>query len=260
MIKKQIVAVALILNIFVLTGFSQQEKSYTINEVIDKISARIQQLPDGQVIKNVSGSLSLSIKLNDTDYNNLKSAVEKVIGKSPSNPLKIEGNFVSVISLPGGKTEKFFFAGKSEVCSFYLYRNYDTVVCFLPELGIEMEDRMSEIRKVTGNDTPARDIMENLSVMMISNTLKTLFNQGKFWFYDAEISSTGLPDGKTLQILKKDDGKSIKMVVDTNLWIFKQVVFSDEKSTITMNFATQQDPKKIDLTDYMPQAITIDTT
>ncbi|MGB9642561.1 MAG: hypothetical protein ACPL3Q_05095, partial [Candidatus Ratteibacteria bacterium] len=90
MIKKQIVAVALILNIFVLTGFSQQEKSYTINEVIDKISARIQQLPDGQVIKNVSGSLSLSIKLNDTDYNNLKSAVEKVIGKSPSNPLKIE--------------------------------------------------------------------------------------------------------------------------------------------------------------------------
>ncbi len=257
--RKKLLAVAVIFCFFVLSGFSQQEKTYSINEVLDKIGARIQQLPDGQLIKNVSGSLSLSIKLNDTDYNNLKSAVEKVIGKSPSNPLKIDGNFVSVITLPGGKTEKFFFAGKSEVGSFYMYRNYDTIVFLLPELGIEVEDRVSEIRKLSGKDTPGKGMMEDLSIMMISNTLKTLFNQGKFWFYDAKMSTIEKSGNKLVQLEKTDDGKNITILIDTNLWLFNQVILKDNQFAITMNFIAPQDAKKVVLTDYMPQTITIDT-
>jgi len=257
---KMQVAVVMIFSFFVITGFSQQEKTYTINEVLDKIGARIQQLPDGQTIKNISGSMFLSIKLNDDDYNNLKSAAEKITGKTPSNPLKIDGNFVSVITVPGGKIEKFFFAGKSEVCNFYMYRNYDTVVFLLPELGIEMEDRMSEIRKLTGKDKPGKGIMEDLSAMMISSTLKTLFNQGKFWFYDAEMSVIEKSGNRFVQLKKTDDGKGITILIDTNLWLFNQVILKDHQSTVTMNFISPQDSKNVALTDYMPKSITIDTT
>ena len=109
--KKTVLLSGMILGlVFISFAEALEEKAYKPSEVVDKIGARISQLPDGQIIKNISGSIEFTVKLNETDYNNLKPVVGKLTGKGLSNPVAFKGNLACVLQIPGGKVEKFMLA------------------------------------------------------------------------------------------------------------------------------------------------------
>lgn len=261
---KKIIVFFIISGFFVIFGFAQQQQeTLTPIQIVEKIGERISQIPDGQVIKNVSGKMVFEIKLNETDYKNFKDLSEKLTGKTPTNPLRLEGNFVSVLKMPGGKIEKFFFSGSSYLGSVYIYRNLDDIVCMLPDIRIQIEDRLSEIKKLSSNQParlPENTFMSELSNLMVSNSLKTLFSMGKVWFYDSEISRIEKTGRKFVKMKKMEDEKGIEMTVDTMTYLFTEILLKDKQAQISMKFGVPEDIKKINLTDYMPQSIIIDTT
>ncbi len=257
---KKILAVVVITGLFAVVGFAQQE-TFTAAQIVDRVGARILQLPDGQIVKNISGSMTFTAKLNETDYSNLKPIAEKLIGKIPSNPVKFEGNFISVLQMPGGKVEKFMFAGKSELGSVYIYRNLDNFVCLLPDMSIQIEDKISEIRKLSSrgsSEFPEKTFMSDLSGFMISNSLKTLFSMGKTWFYDAELSTLEKSGKKLVKLTKTENKRSVEITVDPATSLFTELLFKNGKSTVLMEFCVPEDIKKIALTDYMPKSISLD--
>ncbi|HOQ82191.1 MAG TPA: hypothetical protein PLL89_03925 [bacterium] len=246
--------------IFCLVGSfaGAQEKIYKTTEVVDKVGARISQLPDGQVIKNISGSIEFTVKLNETDYNNLKPVVGKLTGKGLSNPVAFKGNFACVLQIPGGKVEKFMLSGKSDYGSIYVYRNLDDFLCLLPDIGVQIEDRISEIEKLSGKDLGSK-AMSDVSGLMVSSGLKALFNMGKIWLYDAELSTIENSGKKLVKLVKTDNGKNIEFIIDPSTSLFTEILFKDGKSTISMKFGTPENIEKVALTDYMPKSIILNT-
>lgn len=244
---------------FNISGYCQQEKTVSAFEAVEKIWARIQQIQDGENIKNATGTITITMKLNDSDYSNLKSISEKIIGKIISNPVKVEGKFISLLPAPGGKFEKFMMAGKSDFGNFYLYRNFDDITIVLPEMSVEIQDKISEIRKLSVNKgpEPPSEFIEGFGLLLSSVSFKTLFNQGKFWFYDAKVSSVEKAGKKFIELAKAWDGKEVKIIVFIDNWSISQIVFSDEKATITANYKTSS--QKVSFIDYMPESIVVDT-
>ncbi|HOC02418.1 MAG TPA: hypothetical protein PKK91_02945 [bacterium] len=246
--------------IFCLVGSfaGAQEKIYKTTEVVDKVGARISQLPDGQVIKNISGSIEFTVKLNETDYNNLKPVVGKLTGKGLSNPVAFKGNFACVLQIPGGKVEKFMLSGKSDYGSIYVYRNLDDFLCLLPDIGVQIEDRISEMKKLSGKDLGSK-AMSDVSGLMVSSGLKALFNMGKIWLYDAELSTIENSGKKLVKLVKTDNGKNIEFIIDPSTSLFTEILFKDGKSTISMKFGIPENMEKVALTDYMPKSIILNT-
>jgi len=246
--------------IFCLVGSfaGAQEKIYKTSEVVDNLGARISQLPDGQVIKNISGSIEFTVKLNQADYNNLNPFVRKLTGKGLSNPVAFKGNFACVLQIPGGKVEKFMLSGKSDYGSIYVYRNLDNFLCLLPDIGVQIEDRISEIEKLSGKDLGSK-AMSDVSGLMVSSGLKTLFNMGKIWLYDAELSTIENSGKKLVKLVKTDNGKNIEFIIDPSTSLFTEILFKDGKSTISMKFGIPENMEKVALTDYMPKSIILNT-
>ncbi len=246
--------------IFCLVGSfaGAQEKIYKTSEVVDNLGARISQLPDGQVIKNISGSIEFTVKLNQADYNNLNPFVRKLTGKGLSNPVAFKGNFACVLQIPGGKVEKFMLSGKSDYGSIYVYRNLDNFLCLLPDIGVQIEDRISEIEKLSGKDLGSK-AMSDVSGLMVSSGLKTLFNMGKIWLYDAELSTIENSGKKLVKLVKTDNGKNIEFIIDPSTSLFTEILFKDGKSTISMKFGVPENIEKVALTDYMPKSIILNT-
>ena len=250
---------------FVICGFTifacaQEGKTPSAFEIIEKVGARISQIPDGQKVKNISGNLRFEIKLNETDYQQLKQASEKILGKSPKNPLQFEGMFCAAPGTMGTKIEKFLFSGKSDIGSFYIYRNFDNLVCFLPEMGIEINDQVSKIRQLMKSpDTSSIQPqgLDQLVFLMDSSNLKNLFMQGKIWFYDAQVSVVEKSGKKFVEMAKQEDGKSVKFVVDPASSTFSEIVLKDEKGTISMIFGLPEKPDKPALSDYLPKSISL---
>ncbi|HRS06749.1 MAG TPA: hypothetical protein P5065_06895 [Candidatus Ratteibacteria bacterium] len=246
--------------IFCLVGSfaGAQEKIYKTTEVVDKVGARISQLPDGQVIKNISGSIEFTVKLNQADYNNLNPFVRKLTGKGLSNPVAFKGNFACVLQIPGGKVEKFMLSGKSDYGSIYVYRNLDDFLCLLPDIGVQIEDRISEMKKLSGKDLGSK-AMSDVSGLMVSSGLKALFNMGKIWLYDAELSTIENSGKKLVKLVKTDNGKNIEFIIDPSTSLFTEILFKDGKSTISMKFGIPENMEKVALTDYMPKSIILNT-
>jgi len=246
--------------IFCLVGSfaGAQEKIYKTSEVVDNLGARISQLPDGQVIKNISGSIEFTVKLNQADYNNLNPFVRKLTGKGLSNPVAFKGNFACVLQIPGGKVEKFMLSGKSDYGSIYVYRNLDNFLCLLPDIGVQIEDRISEMKKLSGKDLGSK-AMSDVSGLMVSSGLKALFNMGKIWLYDAELSTIENSGKKLVKLVKTDNGKNIEFIIDPSTSLFTEILFKDGKSTISMKFGIPENMEKVALTDYMPKSIILNT-
>ncbi len=246
--------------IFCLVGSfaGAQEKIYKTSEVVDNLGARISQLPDGQVIKNISGSIEFTVKLNQADYNNLNPFVRKLTGKGLSNPVAFKGNFACVLQIPGGKVEKFMLSGKSDYGSIYVYRNLDDFLCLLPDIGVQIEDRISEMKKLSGKDLGSK-AMSDVSGLMVSSGLKALFNMGKIWLYDAELSTIENSGKKLVKLVKTDNGKNIEFIIDPSTSLFTEILFKDGKSTISMKFGIPENMEKVALTDYMPKSIILNT-
>lgn len=241
-------------------GYCQQEKTLSAFEAIENVVARIQQIPDSESIRNATGTITLTARINESDYANLKSLAEKLLGKTISNPVKLEGNFVCMLPSPGEKIEKYMMAGKSELGSFFVYRNLDNLTILFPEMGIEIEDKISDIRKLSNKDVAQTQpgFAEGLGMLTASISFKTLFNQVKTWFYDANISMVEKSGRKLIELAKKDDGKDVKLVINPETWTFSQFTFSQKDSTITIGFKSAN-KQKFSLADYMPESIVIDT-
>gem|GEM_PF-1636103 len=241
-------------------GFSQQEKSISAFEVVEKLVARIQQMPDNESIKNVSGTITFSAKLSDSDYANLKPLTEKLFGKVLSNPIRLEGKFISILPTAGGKIEKFMLSGKTELGDFYIYRNADNLTIFWPETGILIEDNLSEIRKISGKNLPGPPsaLNEGLGMILGSISFKTVFNQIKSWFYDAAVSRVEKSGKKLIELTKKENEFDVKMYINPDNWSIAECVLLHDRATVTLNFKNTPSQKPC-LADYMPESIKIDT-
>ncbi|MCX7705883.1 MAG: hypothetical protein N2115_06470 [bacterium] len=238
---------------------SQQEKAISGFEVVEKVGARIQQIPDNESIKNVTGTINLTLKLNDSDYANLKSVSEKLFGKVISNPIKLEGKFISLLPVSGGRFEKFMLAAKAEFGNFYIYRNFDDITILAPEMGIEIQDKLSEIRKLAGNRAPQppSEVMEGFGLLLTSTSFKTLFNQGKFWFYDSTVSIVEKSGKKFIELTKKDIAADAKITIVPDIWTISQIILSTDNATITANYKLPSS-QKVAFIDYAPESVVID--
>ncbi|MCM8817852.1 MAG: hypothetical protein NC913_10200 [Candidatus Omnitrophica bacterium] len=256
---KKFFFIALMCFTFLFYAYCQQEKTISAFDVVEKAGARVQQIPDGESVKNVIGTFILTIKLNDSDYANLKSAGEKVFQKTISNPLKFEGKFITMLPVAGEKIERFMMAGKSELGNFYIYRNFDDITVLLPEIGIEIQDKISEIRKLSGNKVPQApsEFVEGMGLLFSSVSFKTLFNQGKFWLYDAKVSTVEKAGTKLIELTKKEPSVDIKITVVPDIWTISEILLSADNATITANYKLPQS-NKVTLIDYMPESIAID--
>ncbi|MCM8789244.1 MAG: hypothetical protein NC907_05590, partial [Candidatus Omnitrophica bacterium] len=254
---KMCIALSILISI---SGYCQQEKSPSAFEVVEKVGARIQQIPDSGSIKNVTGSINFTVKLGESDYANLKSISEKIFGRVISNPVKLEGKFISLLPSSGGKIEKFMMSGKSEFGTFYFYRNLDDIVMLFPEIGIEIQDNISEIRKLSQRSTvqPPPQFPEGLSMLMNPNPFKTLFNQVKFWFYDATISSVEKSGKKLIELNKTSPEADVKIVVMPDTWSIAQITVMADLATIIVNYKPPAAKEKVEFIDYMPESITIE--
>lgn len=243
-----------------IAGYCQQEKSPSAFEVVEKVGARIQQISDSGSIKNVTGTINFTVKLGESDYANLKSASEKIFGKVISNPVKLEGKFVSLLPGSGEKIEKFMMSGNSEFGSFYFYRNLDNIVILFPEIGIEIQDTISEIRKLSQRSSmqPPPQFAEGLSMLLNPISFKTLFNQVKFWFYDATVSSVEKSGKKLIELNKTSPEADVKIVVMPDAWFIAQITVMADLATITMSYRSSAAKEKVEFIDYMPESITIE--
>ncbi len=78
---KKIIVLSIVV-FFTVAGYCQQEKQPSAFEVVERVGARIQQIPDGESIKTVSGMIKIELKLNDSDFATLKNLSEKLISSS----------------------------------------------------------------------------------------------------------------------------------------------------------------------------------
>ncbi len=110
------------------------------------------------------------------------------------------------------KIERFMIAGKSDLGNFYIYRNFDDITILLPEIGAEIQDKVSEIRKISASriPQPPAEFSEGIGLLLSSVSFKTLFNQGKFWLYDAKISTVEKAGTKLIELTKKEPSADIK--------------------------------------------------
>ena len=234
---------------FFIPGWAEGNK---VSEIMKNLEGSIEKIEDVQV-KNFRGDVYFNLSLGEPTYNTIGPYLEKIFEKKIPKKISFHGKLLGTFS--EGKLYKLLIKGNSEIGSFVFMKNGDDFKILIPELQLQVEDKISQVKEFIKQKKKAEDdkIMKSpVNLYINKERLKKGLEELNKVMEEAEVKNKR-GKNENLYELGIDMGK-IRILVYEKYWTIKELQFSNPMGNLTFIYPKPED-EKITLFNFLPKEI-----
>lgn len=235
---------------FFIPGWAEENNK--VSEIMKNLKGSIEKIEDVQV-KNFRGDVYFNLSLGEPTYNTIGPYLEKIFEKKIPKKISFHGKLLGTFS--EGKLYKLLIRGNSEIGSFVFMKNGDDFKILIPELQLQVEDKISQVKEFIKQKKKAEDdkIMKSpVNLYINKERLKKGLEELNKVMEEAEVKNKK-EKNENLYELGIDMGK-IKILVYEKYWTIKELQFSNPMGNLTFIYPEPED-EKITLFNFLPKEI-----
>lgn len=235
---------------FFIPGWAEENNK--VSEIMKNLEGSIEKIEDVQ-IKNFRGDVYFNLSLGEPTYNIIGPYLEKIFEKKIPEKISFHGKLLGTFS--EGKLYKLLIRGNSEIGSFVFMKNGDDFKILIPELQLQVEDKISQVKEFIKQKKKAEDdkIMKSpVNLYINKERLKKGLEELNKVMEEAEVKNKK-EKNENLYELGIDMGK-IKILVYEKYWTIKELQFSNPMGNLTFIYPKPED-EKITLFNFLPKEI-----
>jgi len=246
----------LFLVIFNISLFAGDE--IKISEIMKKIENNIENVKDGEV-KNFTGDIYFKLSFGKNTYMTIKPYMEKIFEREIPEEINIKGKFIGSFST--GKLDNFLIKGNSEIGSFIFMTKGDNFKLLLPDLQIQIEDKISTVNEFAKQNKDIKKEIDKLKAPKIDfyiNKVKLKKGLDELNKMISNIEVKNKKEGdENLYAFDVDLGK-INVLVYEKYYTIKEITFSNRSGNLIFSFPKPKNETNITLFNFLPEKVNLD--